>query len=154
MHRVLRVICKWPFKFETCYIIIGTALWAFPIFLNPWPHFNTTIFYLKTFQAFYLEKTVDVNIHSILSVRTEMALEMRWKVVSKMSLHLRIGAKDVALELFEEIVEVEVEVACTGSRIGARATRSIVDTSLLGIWQNFVSCKQNNIGFKKVSGQF
>ncbi len=69
----------------------------------------------------------------MLSVRIEMVLEMRRKVVGKMSLHVRIGSEDVRLELFEEIVEVEVEVAGTSTRIGTRATRVIINPTFLGI---------------------
>ena len=116
-------------------------------------HFVTLRRHHAIKQTSYLEETVDVDIHSILSVRVEMALKVWGKVVGKMPLHFRIRSENVALELLEEIVEVEVEVARTGTRVGARATRSIVDATFLSIWQNFVSWKKTRSGLNQTQGK-
>ncbi len=51
---------------------------------------------------------------------------------------LHVGAEDVALELLEEVVEVELEVARSAARVLARAASAVVGASLLWVGQNFV----------------
>ena len=57
-----------------------------------------------------------------------------------MTPHFRAVAKDVALELFEEIVKVEVEVAGASARVEAGVTaRAVVSTPLVGVGQYLIS---------------
>jgi hypothetical protein len=58
------------------------------------------------------------------------------KMICEMTLH--VGAEDVALELFEEVVKVELEVARSAARVLARAASPVVGASLLRVGQNFV----------------
>ena len=89
-----------------------------------------------------LKEAVNVKIHpSVLRMRTEMTVKMVGKMIGKMTLHFRTVAKDVALELLEEIVKVEVEVSGTSARVEAGVTATaVVGATFFAVRQYLVSC--------------
>ncbi len=79
----------------------------------------------------YLKQIVEIK---ALASGLAVGAKMVGKVMRKMPAHCRLEvAEDVALELFEEIVEVEVEVVGPGAEVVAARAAHIVLFPLLGI---------------------
>ena len=81
----------------------------------------------------HLEKIIKVESRYGVRVRVEMAVEM----LRKVALHVDV-AEDVVFELFEEIVEVEMEVVGASTAAEVTAGSHVVLLTLVRVGQHFV----------------